>query len=82
MPHHDPTEFPDDVLMNKQFVGLQGDHVVILNPTNRMTAQEAMVHAAWLVLVASDSEDEFGKILTELKKDCEVPSDEDTRSSA
>jgi len=37
---------------NYQAVGSQGDKVSVLMPKRSMTADEAMVHAAWLVTIA------------------------------
>jgi len=37
---------------NYQAVGSQGDKVTVLMPKRSMTADEAMVHAAWLVTIA------------------------------
>lgn len=38
--------------LNRQSVGLQGTEVVILLPRNRMTADEAMMFAAYLITMA------------------------------
>lgn len=37
---------------NKQGVSVMGDQVVVLLPMKRMTALEALTHAAWLVTLA------------------------------
>ena len=37
---------------NLQCVSTQGMNVVVLAPKQRMTAAEALVHAAWLVALA------------------------------
>lgn len=50
----DTTTTDDDQIDigNRQMVGSQGDHVVVVMPQARMTPAEAMVHAAWLVTIA------------------------------
>ena len=48
---------------NVQFVGRQGDDVIIAMPRARMTRQQALVHAAWLVLVADCDGSEFSGYL-------------------
>ena len=52
---------------NEQGVGSKGDDIVILLPKIRMTKEEALVHAAWLVAVAADDRDHFLKILEEVE---------------
>jgi len=42
----------DDV-PNSQLVALRGETVVVMAPRIHMTAEEALVHAAWLVCMAS-----------------------------
>jgi hypothetical protein len=37
---------------NKHLVGIQGTDVVLLSPPRRMSADEAVVLAAWLVVMA------------------------------
>lgn len=44
---------------NKQLVGVQGDSIVILAPKNRMTRDEALAHAAWIVVLAENQEHRF-----------------------
>lgn len=49
---------------NDQLVGRSGDGTVsILLPLRRMTRQQALRHAAWLVAIADDN-DEFPAILS------------------
>ncbi len=38
---------------NSQLVALRGETVVVMAPRVHMSAEEALVHAAWLVSVAS-----------------------------
>lgn len=48
---------------NSQAVGLNGsDMIVVLNPKMKMTREEALVQAAWLVAVADDK-GQFQRIL-------------------
>ncbi len=47
---------------NSQFIGLKGDEIVIALPKNQMTKQEALVHAAYLVVLADD-DNRFPEIL-------------------
>jgi hypothetical protein len=54
---------PERDLSNAQFVGRNGlDEVSVAMPRVRMTRDEALVHAAWLVLIAG-GELEIGGIL-------------------
>lgn len=50
---------------NTQMVGCQGDHIVILAPKTRMTKAEALLHAAWIVVLADDGEEsgQFEQVL-------------------
>jgi len=48
---------------NIQLVGMAGDLITVLMPRQRMTKQEALVHAAWLVALADETGEEFEKIL-------------------
>lgn len=48
---------------NKYMVGVQGENIVVLNPPDKMTKEEALTFAAWIVTLADDNED-FGDILT------------------
>lgn len=55
---------PERDLSNAQFAGVNGyGQVVILMPRVRMTRDQALVHAAWLVLLAQ-GEDEISGIIT------------------
>ena len=47
---------------NIQFVGWQGGEIVVMMPRARMTRQQALAHAAWLVALADD-DDEFAEYL-------------------
>lgn len=47
---------------NCQFVGRQGEDVVVMVPRFRMTRDEALVHAAWLVEVAMADDGEFAQV--------------------
>lgn len=40
-------------IANKFMVAAQGDSIVILNSPRRMTAEDAMVFAAWIVAMAN-----------------------------
>lgn len=54
---------------NVQAVGMQAGHVVVLNPQARMTKRQAIVHAAWLVAIASapgGGIEEFEKVFDEV----------------
>ncbi len=54
---------PHDIdVTNYQMVSMQGDTIVVLRASPKMTKREALVHAAWLVTLADD-ENEFQKIL-------------------
>jgi hypothetical protein len=41
-------------ITNKQLVAIQGENIIIMNPIRKMTKEEALVHAAWLVALAND----------------------------
>lgn len=41
---------------NRQLAGVQGQHVVVLAPRTVMSKKDALVHAAWLVALADESE--------------------------
>lgn len=61
----DVPKFEGDVT-NKQAVGRLGDDIVILAPTSaEMTREQSLIHAAWLVALADESEncEEFRRIL-------------------
>lgn len=51
---------------NAQFVGRWLGQVSVMMPRTLMTRQEALVHAAWLVLVA-DGEDDFAAYLNAVR---------------
>lgn len=51
---------------NQQLVGLAGDQIVVMMPTPRMTREQALVHAAWLVVLAERDTGEFAAILERL----------------
>jgi len=42
---------------NKQFVGIQGNSIVVLMPQSVMTPEEALTHAAYLVCLAEAKTD-------------------------
>lgn len=50
---------------NRQMVGVNRDDLVVMLPSQRMSKREALVHAAWLVALADDSDDnaEFSRVL-------------------
>lgn len=47
---------------NYQMVGGRGDEIIVLSPKQVMTKREAILHAAWLVVLADDN-DEFDSVL-------------------
>lgn len=47
---------------NDQLVGIQGDDVIVMRPKQRMTQDEALRHAAWLVAISEKSFDEFKQV--------------------
>ena len=51
---------------NIQMVGVQGDSILVMMPKSKMTKQEALVHAAWLVALADSTDDKFQGILEEV----------------
>jgi len=52
---------------NLQLVCLTGDDKIgVMMPRQKMTKQEALVHAAWLVVLA-DENDNFQKVLAAVK---------------
>lgn len=60
------TELPDvsDVsTMNAQGVGTNGETISVMAPTQMMSRDQALVHAAWLALLADDSRGRFAAIL-------------------
>jgi len=52
--------------VNDQLVALQGDHVVVMLPKQRMTTEEALRQAAWLVAITGENE-RFQQILTAIQ---------------
>jgi hypothetical protein len=42
--------------MNNQGVAVMGDAVIIMRPITRMTVEEALRHAAWLIAITGDRE--------------------------
>jgi len=48
---------------NKWLVGSNGDSIVILNPPSRLTKEEALVLAAWLVALADPAGEDFTEIM-------------------
>lgn len=53
--------------MNDQLVGMNGDMIIILRAKNRMTREEALRHAAWLVALAEDIEHKFEPVLAAVR---------------
>jgi len=54
-------------LANKRLVAIDGASVVILNPKNVMSEEEAVNLAAWLVAVTYCDREEFLAALTEIE---------------
>lgn len=56
---------------NFQMVGMRGDTVTVSNPTNMMTPDQAMMHAAWVVTIAEvcdpELEGKFNEYLEAVK---------------
>jgi hypothetical protein len=50
---------------NKWMLGLQGDEILVLNPPRQLTKEEALIFAAWLVILAGTME-EFNKAYEEV----------------
>ena len=48
---------------NDQVVGVQGENILVMLPNQKMTKEEALRHAAWLVALADDSGEQFQKVL-------------------
>jgi hypothetical protein len=61
-----PGEEEEAMSLNAQFVGSQGDNVIIMMPKRVMTKAEAINLAVWLVVVAGDYECE--KFNAEMKE--------------
>ncbi len=58
-------ELPDvsDIdLMNYQFVGTNGDNISVQNPKAVMSKDEALVHAAYLALLADNAKARFAAV--------------------
>jgi hypothetical protein len=53
--------------INDQLVAVQGDSIIILRPKNKMTKEEALRHAAWLVVLAEDEFNQFRLVLEAVK---------------
>ena len=56
--------------INDQGVGMCGNDLVVLVPKRKMTREEALRHAAWLVVLADHSENHkaFLEILTAVEE--------------
>lgn len=56
-------------ISNSQLVAVIGDDIVIHVPRRRMSKAEAIVHAAWIIAMADESEGhtEFKRILDEVE---------------
>ena len=52
-------------ITNAQLVAVKDDNIVVLHPILQMSKSAALVHAAWLVAVADQSEnfEEFRRVL-------------------
>jgi hypothetical protein len=48
---------------NKFMVGMRGNTVVVMRPTNAMSRMEALVFAAYLVTLADPAGDQFAAVL-------------------
>ena len=42
--------------MNDQIVAMRGEEVIVMNPKVRMSKDEALRHAAWLISIVCDDE--------------------------
>ena len=51
---------------NEHMVGVQDNHIVFLNPPDKITKQRALVLAAWIVSLADDT-DVFGLIMEQVQ---------------
>lgn len=57
-------------IVNDQLVGTTGypePHISVMIPKAEMTADEALVHAAWLVILADPMGDRFQAILDRIR---------------
>jgi len=57
----DPSSEPIETI-NDQMVGVHDSTILVISPKQRMTPEEALRHAAWLVAVVGDT-DRFQAIL-------------------
>jgi len=48
---------------NYQIVGCCGPDLIIMRPKTTMSKKEALLHAAWLVVLGEDEPGQFQKIL-------------------
>lgn len=55
-----------DNVVNIQMVSVTGNDIAVLAPRHRMTKEEALIHAAWLVALA-DEHDQFSSILEQVQ---------------
>jgi hypothetical protein len=51
---------------NMQCVSVGGEQILVMAPRSRMSRQEALVHAAWLVALA-DHDHQFPEILKRVR---------------
>lgn len=54
-------------ITNIRMVSVSNKGIAILNPHQSMTKEEALVHAAWLVVLA-DEDNQFSAILDRVKE--------------
>ena len=47
---------------NYQLVGMQGSEIIVMKPKIKMTQDEALLHAAWLVALSEKSFKDFQKV--------------------
>lgn len=52
---------------NVQVVGVCAGRIIVQLPNLRMTRQEALVHAAWLVALAEENKGDFDRILAAVR---------------
>ena len=62
-------EVRSDNLWNQWGVGMQGDSIVILGPPRRLSKDDALTFAAWIVALTG-RDDEFQKRLTDAQDVC------------
>jgi hypothetical protein len=48
---------------NRQLVGVRGDLITVMFPQQTMSKSSALVHAAYLVLLADPGGEEFARVL-------------------